>query len=569
MSRNIMISQTTQRTTTTSSSSSSSSSSSFVHSVSRRTSARASKGWKQYPLRLQNRAAEKKSNKSVTANIGKLSSSSSSSLVRALSERFEGAARDDSDSYEQFMPVIQEQRERENGKTTTTTTTTTNNDNNNNDIVINENNNKKKNSISKKEQRRQDLQSTDEEKLGRAAQYMRELIRKQMEQNDLKRVGSLTDSSVLRRKGRLKEQDALIEFMVEMHKTHTTEEVMHKVEGWIDETLQLPKERRKFTRLHKMVPQVGYFFHSLPLTKALKEYDEFSHLTKRQFVLPNFAEIRHILNIAQVHVSAKDVRLVTFDADGTLYQDGKHFEDDNKMIDKIIQLMELGIHVAIVTAAGYPGQPEKFEERTRGLLDQFKKQKLPPNVTKYFHVMGGECNYLLKINDEYCLEFVPNEQWATIEQYGWREGKDLQAFLDRAEVFLNRYSQYLGIDVEVMRKEYAVGIIPREDTIYENLEELALAAQAELSTSDIPFCAFNGGNDVFVDVGNKHIGLQALMKHLNVKGSQTLHVGDRFTLTGNDSKVRESASILWVANPDETTFFMRLLYRDILNARVL
>jgi IMP and pyridine-specific 5'-nucleotidase len=413
------------------------------------------------------------------------------------------------------------------------------------------------------------LQSTDEEKMGRAAQYMRELIKRQVKTNDLPRAGSLTDSTVLRRKGRLKEQDALIEFMVEMHKTHTTEEVMHKVEGWIDETLQLPKERRKFTRLHKMVPQVGYFFHSLPLTKALKEYDEFSHLTKRQYVLPNFAEIRHILNIAQVHVSAKDVRLVTFDADGTLYQDGKHFEDDNKMIDKIIQLMELGIHVAIVTAAGYPGQPEKFEERTRGLLDQFKKQKLPPNITKYFHVMGGECNYLLNVNESYGLQFVPNEEWATVEQYGWREGKDLQAFLDRAEIFLTRYSRYLGVDCQVMRKEYAVGVIPTTDTIYENLEELALAAQAELSTSDIPFCAFNGGNDVFVDVGNKHIGLQALMKHLKVKGSQTLHVGDRFTLTGNDSKVRESASILWVANPDETTFFMRLLYRDILNARVL
>jgi IMP and pyridine-specific 5'-nucleotidase len=152
------------------------------------------------------------------------------------------------------------------------------------------------------EQNEEVLQSTDEEKMGRAAQYMRELIKRQVRSNDLPRAGSLTDSTVLRRKGRLKEQDALIEFMVEMHKTHTTEEVMLKVEGWIDETLQLPKERRQFTRLHKMVPQVGYFFHSLPLTKALKEYDEFSHLTKRQYVLPNFAEIRHILNIAQVHV---------------------------------------------------------------------------------------------------------------------------------------------------------------------------------------------------------------------------------------------------------------------------
>jgi IMP and pyridine-specific 5'-nucleotidase len=33
--------------------------------------------------------------------------------------------------------------------------------------------------------------------------------------------------------------------------------------------------------------------------------------------------------------------------------------------------------------------------------------------------------------------------------------------------------------------------------------------------------------------------------------------------------VRDACSILWVASPDETTFFMRLLYRDIVNMRVL
>ena len=92
------------------------------------------------------------------------------------------------------------------------------------------------------------LQSTDEEKLGRAAQYMRELIKRQVRSNDLPRAGSLTDSTVLRRKGRLKEQDPLIEFMVEMHKTHTTEEVMQKVEGWINETLQFSKKERRCLR---------------------------------------------------------------------------------------------------------------------------------------------------------------------------------------------------------------------------------------------------------------------------------------------------------------------------------
>lgn len=33
--------------------------------------------------------------------------------------------------------------------------------------------------------------------------------------------------------------------------------------------------------------------------------------------------------------------------------------------------------------------------------------------------------------------------------------------------------------------------------------------------SKLPFCAFNGGNDVFVDVGNKSLGLDALMRYLD------------------------------------------------------
>jgi hypothetical protein len=46
------------------------------------------------------------------------------------------------------------------------------------------------------------------------------------------------------------------------------------------------------------------------------------------------------------------------------------------------------------------------------------------------------------------------------------------------------------------------------------LEELAITVQQNL-ISKLPFCAFNGGNDVFVDVGNKSIGLDALMRHLD------------------------------------------------------
>jgi IMP and pyridine-specific 5'-nucleotidase len=46
-----------------------------------------------------------------------------------------------------------------------------------------------------------------------------------------------------------------------------------------------------------------------------------------------------------------------------------------------------------------------------------------------------------------------------------------------------------------------------------------------------------------------------------------LHVGDRFTQSGNDSATRDCCSILWVANPEETDFFLKLLLADIYRAR--
>jgi len=40
-----------------------------------------------------------------------------------------------------------------------------------------------------------------------------------------------------------------------------------------------------------------------------------------------------------VHASAQQLKLITFDADGTLYADGAHIEHDNEMIRHIIALM--------------------------------------------------------------------------------------------------------------------------------------------------------------------------------------------------------------------------------------
>lgn len=54
------------------------------------------------------------------------------------------------------------------------------------------------------------------------------------------------------------------------------------------------------------------------------------------------------------------------------------------------------MQVAIVTAAGYPGEAHKFEGRLAGLLEAFRTQKLPAEITDRcpaFHwVVGWEAS---------------------------------------------------------------------------------------------------------------------------------------------------------------------------------
>jgi IMP and pyridine-specific 5'-nucleotidase len=70
----------------------------------------------------------------------------------------------------------------------------------------------------------------------------------------------------------------------------------------------------------------------------------------------------------------------------------------------------------------------------------------------------------------------------------------------------------------------------------------------------LPFCAFNGGNDVFVDIGDKSWGVRACQNFFNgIDASKTLHIGDQFLSVGaNDFKARLACTTAWVANPTET-----------------
>eukprot|EP00884_Botryococcus_braunii_P003359 jgi/Botrbrau1/13023/Bobra.0389s0016.1 len=376
------------------------------------------------------------------------------------------------------------------------------------------------------------------------------------------RARSASDAAVLRRKGHLKEQDALIEFILEMHKTHTALEVMQKMERWIREHRQLLQliegcvvcQTPRRSWLSRMVPSIGSFFTPLNLVDAFLEYDTFFALSRRRYIPPNFAEIRHVLNIAQVRESAKDLRLITFDADGTLYADGMHMEHDNQMIRHIIHLMRHKVHVAIVTAAGYPGEAQRFEQRLKGLLTAFQQLRLPPEVVcryKRFHTLSfpavQRCALEVRLHDV------------------WQPG-DIQGVLNSAQALLLESAARLRVPVQVVRKERAVGVVPLAPTVYEVLEEMAITVQEQLYDTPVPFLRFQwrqrrlcGHREQVSGLG----GPQAMPGPSLSSVMQVLHVGDRFTKSGNDATTRDCCSILWVANAEETSFFINMLLSDI------
>lgn len=63
-----------------------------------------------------------------------------------------------------------------------------------------------------------------------------------------------------------------------------------------------------------------------------------------------------------------------------------------------------------------------------------------------------------------------------------------------------------------------------------------------------------GGNDVFVDIGDKSWGVLACQRIFGaIEGGKTLHVGDQFLSAGaNDFKARLACTTAWIANPTET-----------------
>ena len=272
------------------------------------------------------------------------------------------------------------------------------------------------------------------------------------------------------------------------------------------------------------------------------------------------------LNTAQLLSLSRGspLKLITFDGDVTLYDDGHSLTPDNPVISRILRLLSQGIKVGIVTAAGYTDSI-RYYERLHGLLEAIKAafgNSATSTDRPSLVILGGESQYLyaLDFNSVNLLKCVPRVDWMLPQMKSWSD-MDINALLDVAEGALQECVTTLGLSATIIRKERAVGIIPTSDSpdhrfSREQLEETVLVTQqkVEMLAPSVPFCAFNGGNDVFVDIGDKSWGVLACQNYFGkITGAETLHVGDQFLSAGaNDFKARLVCTTAWIANPTET-----------------
>jgi len=197
--------------------------------------------------------------------------------------------------------------------------------------------------------------------------------------------------------------------------------------------------------------------------------------------------------------------LATFDGDVTLYDDGQSLESSNPVIERILYLMSKDTKIGIVTAAGYT-EAEKYYGRLHGLLDAVKASTiLSPAQKQNLIIMGGESNFLFTYSEAspFLLSHLPRRSWILPSMSTWTQ-PTITDLLDLAESSLRECVANLSLPATILRKERAVGIIPSipgHKFARESLEETVLVVQKKLEMSAVgrmlPFCAFNGGNDVF------------------------------------------------------------------------
>lgn len=376
---------------------------------------------------------------------------------------------------------------------------------------------------------------------------------------------------------------AVQDLMINSEAARRYAEIFHDIEKLVMDHIEMTRlGTPEQSRIAQLVPSVGSFFTPLPLEQAFYIQDQRRGISKRRLVAPSFNDIRLILNTAQIlqlsmpfHEKAENSRekllkLITFDGDITLYDDGKNFDAKSPLLEHILTILRKDIVVGIVTAAGYR-DAIRYHERLDGLLEGINtSDDLTTRQKENLLVMGGEANFLFRYKEDIKgLEFQEEESWLLPDMKKWSQS-DIKTVLDFAQENLDNLIHKLSLPAMIIRKERAVGLVaqPGAKLIREQLEEVVLRVDHNLrqfeSASSIKWCAFNGGSDIWVDVGDKSLGVQVLQQFIEKHDGQrigpqnTLHVGDQFASLGsNDYASRTAAATAWISSPRETCSLLK------------
>jgi len=150
--------------------------------------------------------------------------------------------------------------------------------------------------------------------------------------------------------------------------------------------------------------------------------------------------------------------LITFDGDVTLYPDGSTLLPESPVIPLLLTLLSQGLHIGIVTAAGYsdPNGAE-YSRRLSGLLHAVAKSSLSAAQKSRLAILGGECNYLFRYHGETDrLEWVDQDLWRLDIMKEWNKD-DIATLLDIAEQSLSSSANVMRLNCQIIRKPMAVG----------------------------------------------------------------------------------------------------------------
>ncbi len=123
------------------------------------------------------------------------------------------------------------------------------------------------------------------------------------------------------------------------------------IEELVEEHLANPEG----SRLTSSVPTISLFHTPLKFAEAFDLIDREHNISKRTHIPPSFQEIKDALNFSQALATGRTLALATFDGDGTLYNDGDNFGEYPEIGNYMVQLMQAGVIISVVTAAVYMG----------------------------------------------------------------------------------------------------------------------------------------------------------------------------------------------------------------------